>query len=137
MKVVPQDGQDLFEDPLVGRGQHRLAGVVKNGDFLHGWPDSIVPGMVTEGSESNKPHGLPLVAGVYRLVGIGFLHSPGHSFDDSQNDQAKAEIHSHPQIKTPGHVAGGDGEIGHHKEIDKVTHNDCRQGVGEVFHYLI
>ena len=48
---------------------------------------------------------------------VGILHTPGHGFDDSQDDQTEAEIHSHPQIKTAGHMAGGEWEIRHHKEI--------------------
>ena len=137
VEVVARDDQNLVQDPLqIGRGEHRLAGVVENGDFLHGWPDFTGPGLVTEGSESNQPRESSLVAGVCRLVGIGFLHSPGHGFDNPQNDQTEAEIHSHTQIKTAGHMAGRHWKVGHHKEIDEVTHNDRRQGVGEVLHYL-
>jgi hypothetical protein len=94
------------------------------------------PGLVTEGSESNQARELPLVAGVCRLLGIGFLHSPSHGFDNPQNDHTEAEIHSHTQIETAGHMAERHWKVGHHKEIDKVTHNDRRQGVGEILHYF-
>lgn len=66
------------------------------------------------------------MAGVERLFGVGVLHSPSNGFDDSQNDQTEAEIHSHSEVKATGHMTGGKRQVGHDKEINEVTHNDCR-----------
>src|ERR1041385_1215592 len=134
MEVVAYDDQNLVKDTFqIRRGKHRLAGIIKDCDLLHGWPDSTAPQMVTEGSEGNQ---VILVAYVQGLVVVRVLYAPSYGFDDPENNQAKAEIHSHPQVKTSGHVAVGDWQVRHHKEINEVTHNDCRQGVGEVLHYL-
>jgi hypothetical protein len=104
VEVVARDDQDLLQHFIkIKRRQYRLAGVVKNGDFLHVAAGFYpAPAKVAEVSKvTAEMEGLERLA----LMQPGFPSAASRNrFEDSENYQAEPEINRQTRVNVTRHV---------------------------------